>query len=296
MPTITVLTLYPVKSCAGIALSEAEVTEMGLKSGGIGDREWMIVDHQGQFLTQREFPIMATIRPSLTEHHLVLNAPTMSALTLPIKRPLATTYRPAMRQVQVWDDTVMAEDCGETANTWCSQLLGISCHLVRFHPDMQRRRESQWLPGGVLTTLFSDGFPMLLVSQASLDDLNEKLTRHGNQAVPMNRFRPNIVIDGVAAFEEEYAASFTRASTQIGTSSGQPEIILKPVKPCPRCPIPAVNQVTGEVEANPVDMLLTYHTHALLDHAPTFGMNTIVAQGQNHLIRVGDILTVQIAF
>jgi hypothetical protein len=137
---------------------------------------------------------------------------------------------------------------------------------------------------------------MLLLSEASLDDLNQKLVSRGNHAVPMNRFRPNIVIDGVAAFEEDYAESLTLSATQKSHPLMQQDIILKPVKPCPRCPIPAVNQLTGLIESNPVDTLQTYHTHARLENAATFGMNTIVVQGQNRLIQVGDAVTLQIAF
>jgi len=297
MPTITALTLYPVKSCAGIALDAAEVAATGLRFGGIHDREWMIVDAAGQFLTQRELPQMATIRPILEDNqYLLLQAPNIAPLRLNIdaSRTPATIF--SKRQVQVWDDVLMADSCGTEADDWCTRVLGVACHLVRFDPNVQRPRESQWLPGATLTTLFSDGFPMLLVSTASLADLNQKLVLRGNHAVPMDRFRPNIVIDGVDAFEEDYAESLTVITSQKNSPLVQQGIILKPVKPCPRCPIPAVNQLTGLIESNPVDTLQTYHTHARLENAATFGMNTIVVQGQNRLIRVGDKVTLQIAF
>ena len=131
--------------------------------------------------------------------------------------------------------------------------------------------------------------PLLLISEASLADLNQKLTALKLTAVPMNRFRPNIVIDGIAAFEEEYAESFSI------DEAGQ-TICLKPIKPCPRCPMPAVNQLTAHVEDNPVDVLQTYRSNAMLDGAVTFGMNMIVAQGSGHYLKLGDMLELHLAF
>lgn len=296
MPIITALYLYPIKSCAGIALNEAELSETGLRVNGVGDREWMIVDHNGLFLSQRECPLMATIKPVILNHQLLLQAPNTSVLPISIRRQQDSVAQSAMRQVQVWDDILMAEDCGEEASAWCSKVLGTPCHLVRFLPSVQRLRESQWSPGVSLSNFFSDGFPMLLTSEASLSDLNQQLTSHGRPNVPMDRFRPNIVIDGESAFEEEYVDTYIKPLSEQQKLLKQEEIVLKPVKPCPRCPIPGVNQDTGVIEPNPVDILQTYHTHPRLDNAPVFGMNTIVQTGKNQWIRVGDFFQSQIAF
>jgi uncharacterized protein YcbX len=125
-----------------------------------------------------------------------------------------------------------------------------------------------------------------LIAQASLDDLNRRAIAQGRQAVPMNRFRPNIVIDGVEAFEEDYAASYLL----------QNGIQLRPVKPCPRCPIPAVDQLTGEVGASPVDILQSYRANPIVDGEITFGMNVILEQGAGLVLRVGDEVEMPIAF
>lgn len=296
MPTIAALTLYPIKSCAGISLQTAMVTAAGLSYAGIVDREWMVVDDDGQFLTQREHPKMALIRTSINNRKLVLYAPGIVPLEIPLDQP--DPAHSATRQVQVWDDTLPASDCGEASATWLSALLGIACSLVRFHPSAQRFANPKWTGELAVPTLFSDGYPMLLISSASLEDLNQKLLAQGRHAVPMNRFRPNIVIDGIAAFEEDYAESLIiKKTTEAGSIGAMDQTIcLKPVKPCPRCPIPAIDQVTAEVGPNPVDILQSYRANALLEGAVTFGMNTILTQGAGQYLSVGDEVELTLAF
>ena len=283
MPTITELNLYPIKSCAGIALREAVLTTAGLTSEHIYDREWMVVDMQGEFMTQREHPKMAQITPRIKADTLELRAPGMLRLEIPLDLP-DPDDAPTI-DVRVWNDMVNAYDCDDITATWFSQAIGVPCRLVRFHPHAKRVANREWTGGVEAPTLFADGYPMLVISEASLQDLNEKLRAQGRAALPMNRFRPNLVIDGIEAFEEDYAESIT-----IGAAK------LKPVKPCPRCPIPSVDQATGVVGPDPLDILQTYRANPKLDGAITFGMNAIVLEGEGQILRVGQEVDVKLAF
>lgn len=283
MPTLASLTLYPVKSCAGIALREAVVTRAGLMSEQIYDREWMVVDAEGNFLTQREHPKMAAIVPQIGLDTLKLRAPGMLRLEIPLGLPDPADER--LVTVKVWDDTVQAYDCDEVTATWFSQYLGTPCRLVRFHPHAKRIANTTWTGGVEAPTLFGDGYPMLVISQGSLDDLNARLTSQGRAALPMERFRPNIVIDGVGAYEEDFAASITAGGATI-----------KPVKPCPRCRIPSIDQATGEVGPSPLDILQTYRADPKIDGGLAFGMNAILLDGENQVLRVGQDAEVAMAF
>lgn len=283
MPVLTELNLYPIKSCAGIALREATLTSAGLMSEHIYDREWMVVDAQGRYVTQREFPKMSLITPCIKADTLELRAPGMLRLEIPLGLPAPEDARHV--DVQIWDDAVPAYDCDETTATWFSKFLGTPCRLVRFHADAKRTASTDWTDGIEAPTLFSDGFPMLVISEASLADLNEKLKAQGRAALTMNRFRPNLVIGGIEAFEEDYAASFT-----IGAAR------LKPVKPCPRCPIPSIDPATGEFGPDPLDILRTYRVNPKVDDGITFGMNTIMLEGEGQVLRVGQEVEIELAF
>ncbi|HJV51382.1 MAG TPA: MOSC N-terminal beta barrel domain-containing protein [Noviherbaspirillum sp.] len=283
MPAITELNLYPIKSCAGVALREATLTTAGLVHEHIYDREWMVVDAEGEFMTQRDYPRMALITPRIKAETLELRAPGMLRLEIPLGLPHPDDERTL--QVRVWNDTVKAYDCDETTAAWFSSFLGVSCRLVRFHPDARRIANSKWTGGVEAPTLFSDGFPILVISEASLADLNGKLKAQGRDALPMQRFRPNIVLGGVDAFEEDYAESF-----RIGNAA------LKPVKPCARCPIPSIDPATGEFGPDPLDILRTYRANPKVDGGITFGMNAIVMEGEGQLLRVGQDVEVSLAF
>ena len=279
MATLAELTLYPIKSCGGIALQEASITPSGLASGLIHDREWMAVDSQGQFITQRTHPAMATITPSIEQNEMVLRAPGMTALAIPLER--AGDHGTSM-EVRVWKDHLPAIDSGNAAANWFSTILREDCRLVRFASHAKRVASPKWTRGMEATTLFSDSFPFLVLSQASLDDLNEKLLAEGREALPMNRFRPNIVIAGVPAYAEDRTQSL-----QAG------DVILELVRPCQRCPIPSIDQMTGLAGPNPNDILKTYHTSELLNNAVTFGMHAIVLSGEGALLRVGQTIEVR---
>jgi uncharacterized protein YcbX len=243
----------------------------------------MVVDQDGRFLTQREHPRMALITPRLKADTLELRAPGMLRLEIALGLPdpaLAPTLA-----TQVWDDQVLAYDCDALTAEWFSKAIGVPCRLVRFHAKAVRPVSGKWTGGVAATTLFSDGYPVLVTGTASLDDLNTRLLAAGRGAIPMNRFRPNLVIDGIDAFEEDYAESY-----QIG------DALLKPVKPCPRCPMPSVDQATGVVGPDPLDILQSYRAKPELDGAICFGMNSIVIEGDGQRLRVGQEVTVTLAF
>ncbi|WP_341920221.1 MOSC N-terminal beta barrel domain-containing protein [Polaromonas sp. YR568] len=279
------LWVYPVKSCAGVQVQEAILTETGLEF----DRAWMVVDAQGAFLTQRELPRMALIQPQLKTHDMVLRAPGMLALHIAldqVQEPVCVT---------IWDDEVKAYDMGPIAAQWFSDFLGVKARLVRFDPEEKRASSRQWTGDVEALNQFSDGYPLLVLSEASLAGLNEKLQAAGATAVGMARFRPNIVLgdlsgdNGLAPHDEDRLELL-----QIATEQGV--VQLKPVKPCPRCPIPNIDPVTALSSPEVGDALQTYRQDPRLKGAVSFGMNAIVLQGNDHLLRVGQSVTASYNF
>jgi uncharacterized protein YcbX len=283
MAILSELILYPIKSCGGISVREATLTRAGLAVDAVYDREWMVVAPDGQFLSQREHPRMALISPRLKADTMELRAPGMLRLEVPLGLPAPEDERTI--EVKLWDDTWLAYDCDQTTAAWFSSALGTPCRLVRFHPSVTRIVSTRWTGDLEAPTLFSDGYPVLVIGSASLADLNDKLVAAGRAALPMNRFRPNLVIDGLDAFEEDYVDRFTLGEAR-----------LKPVKPCPRCPIPSVDQASGVVGPDPLDILGGYRAKAALDGAICFGMNCIVTEGDGQRLRVGQAVGATLAF
>lgn len=278
--TIEQLWVYPVKSCAGIQLKEAELTDTGL----LYDRAWMVVDSGGEFVTQRELPRMALIQPSFKLGQLVLRAPGMLALHL----ALNAAEGPA--KVRVWDDEVMACDMGDLAAQWFSDFLGPDApadlkrlRLARFDPEVQRICDPAWTAGREALTQFADGFSLLVTSQASLDALNTRLVESGRAAITMARFRPNIVLGGVEPHDEDRVGSWS-----IATDGGSAR--LDNAKPCARCPIPNIDPVTAIPSPEVGDTLQTYRKDRRLGGAITFGMNAIVVEGDGLVLRVGQVV------
>ena len=283
MPVLSQLLLYPIKSCAGFAVQEATLLESGLVAQGVHDREWMLVTEAGQFLTQREFPRMALIQPRPDGGNLRVRAPGMGDLFL----PLAWQDQAPVRQVQIWDDVVSAADCGDVAAGWFTQALGTRerVRLVRFGHDVVRPTSVKWTAGLPSQTRFADGYPLLLIGQSSLDDLNARLAAAGRDALAMDRFRPNLVVEGLDAFEEDYVAVLSTGAA-----------VIKPVKPCARCPIPSIDQATGVPGPDPLDILQTYRANPRMDGAVCMGMNCIVSAGAGSVLRVGQDLGTDLAF
>lgn len=273
------LFVYPVKSCAGIEVREAVLTETGLDL----DRAWMVVDEHDEFVSQRELPRMALIRPQLKSHEVVLRAPGMLALHLSID----TVEEPV--RVRVWDDEVAAYDMGAVAAQWFTDFLGRKLRLVRFDPEHKRLSSLQWTGGAEALNQFSDGYPLLVASTASIDLLNEKLQAQGKPAVGIERFRPNIVLEGVEAHDEDRLELL-----HIATEAG--EVQLKPVKPCPRCPIPNIDPATAESDPAVTDTLQGYRRNDAVGGAVSFGMNAIVVEGLERTLRVGQAVSANYKF
>jgi len=280
---ISQLIVYPVKSCAGVQVQEALLTETGLEF----DRAWMVVDERGAFLTQRELPRMALIQPQLKYHEMILRAPGMLSLHVKLDEVEAPV------RVRVWDDEVAAYDMGQVAAQWFTDFLGTTARLVRFDPEHKRVSSLHWTGGIEALNQFSDGFALLVVSEASLAQFNDKMLASGSVAVSMARFRPNLVLGDAANAADDAEVSRIAPHDEdrvdalhIATSDGVAQ--LKPVKPCPRCPIPNVDPATGVSSPEVADLLQTYRQDARVDGAVTFGMNAIVIDGIDHLLKVGQ--------
>ena len=270
--TVSGLVVHPVKSCAGVALREARLMDTGLDL----DRAWMVVDAEGRFVTQREQPRMALVRPQIKVLEVVLRAPGMLALHLGINE----VEKPA--RVQVWGDALDAWDMGDVAGQWFSDFLGRpGLRLARFDPEVTRLASKQWTGEVEAPIEFADGFPLLVVGEASLAELNQRLAAAGDAAVGIERFRPNIVLAGLQAHDEDRLHEL-----RIATAEG--EVVLRLVKPCPRCPIPNVDPATGENSPEVLQALSAYRADARLDGALAFGMNAVIVQGAGHPLCVGD--------
>ncbi|MCI1005885.1 MOSC N-terminal beta barrel domain-containing protein [Herbaspirillum sp. C7C8] len=274
--TISAIFFYPIKSCGGLSLTRAEIGPLGLAL----DRHWMLVDRQGQFLTQRTHPGMACITPAFEGDALVLRAPGMSPLRL-----AAAGEDGATLAVTVWDSRLEALDQGEQARTWFSDYLQADARLVRFNPAVKRACSPRWTGDYRATTQFSDGYPLLVIGQASLDELNTRLAAKGAPVLPMDRFRPNLVIAGLEAYEEDFIDT-------LRLGSADRPVQLKLVKPCARCPIPGIDQRSGQRDPQwpdePLDTLSTYRANARVGGGITFGQNAIVIAGEGGQIEVGQ--------
>ena len=265
------LHVYPIKSCGGVTLSEAMLIETGLEF----DRAWMLVDAAGVFVTQRQLPRMALVQPTLKTSEMVLRAPGMLALHV----ALDAVEQPV--RVTIWDDAVAAYDMGDLCAQWFSDFLGQPLRLVRFDPDQKRLSDPRWSGRIDAENSFSDGFPVLVSSTAAIGELNRRLQAQGQAAVTMARFRPNLVLDGLAAHGED-------ALDEIVFKTDEGLVRLKLVKPCARCPIPDVDPLTGETGHAVGDVLASYRADARLEGALTFGMNAVIVEGIEHVLRVGQ--------
>jgi uncharacterized protein YcbX len=277
---IAQLFVHPIKSCGAIAVDQATLVDTGFEF----DREWMVVDRHGEFASQRELPRMALVQPTLRAEDMVLRAPGMLALHLRLD-----AVEGACR-VRVWDDEVDAFDMGDLAAQWFSDFLGQPLRLARFDPDAMRLASARWTGAIKARTAFADGFPLLVASTASLDELNRRLAAGGHAAVTMQRFRPNVVLDGIAdAHGEDFIDTL-----EIESPDGP--VQLKIVKPCARCSIPDVDPLTAATGHAVGDTLRGYRADARMDGALTFGQNAVIVAGVGHCVRVGAAVRAELKF
>ena len=250
---IAALFIYPVKSCGGIALTSTRVTERGFEH----DREWMVVDVAGRFVSQRTEPRLASITTAITATSLVLAAPGADTLQVPLDQSGIAS------PVTVWSDTVPGIDQGTAAAAWLSARLAGDYRLVRFDPAARRRCNPEYAGDSGAHTGFADAYPLLVLSEASLDDLNARLAT----PLPIDRFRPNLLLSGVDAYDEDYIDRVVCG-----------DVALKLVKPCTRCEVTTIDQSTLQRGLEPLRTLAGYRHNALLDGI-AFGMNAIVTAG-----------------
>ena len=287
--TIAQLFIYPVKSCAGIEMTEVVLYDTGLDY----DRAWMVVDADGIFMSQREAPRLALVKPEFKRGELVLRAPGMLALHVNIDG-----VEDAVK-VEVWDDKMPAFDMGAVAAQWFTDFLSLNeaglpkagaprYRLVRFDPDHNRLASKKWTGGADAPYQFADGFPLLVTSTASVAALNDKLAMQGHDAVDVQRFRPNIVLAGLHAHDED---RLTRIDIAASDADGDQLVSLNPCKPCARCGIPNVNPATATSSPEVNDTLQTYRANAQMYGAITFGMNAIITRGVGATLRVGQKVT-----
>jgi uncharacterized protein YcbX len=276
---IASLHVFPIKSLGGVSPYEALLIETGFEF----DRAWMVVDEHGDMLTQRELPRMALVQPQFRGGDLVLRAPGMLALHLHLDAVEAAT------RARVWDDEVKAYDMGALAAQWMSDFLGRKLRLVRFDPEQKRLSDKQWTGGLEAENAFADGYPLLVVGTASLADLNQRLAARGEKPVGIERFRPNLVLEGLSAFEEDHIDLL-----DIATEEGP--VRLKLVKPCVRCTIPDVDPATAERGTAVGETLATFRADARMGGGLTFGMNAIVLEGIERMLRVGQPVSARLNF
>ena len=246
-PVLSGVYVYPIKSCGGISLRSADLGATGL----LQDRRWMLVDEGGGFMSQRRHPKLALVSPRLAPDRLVVSAPGMPDLEVPLEEETGERL-----DVEVWGDAQRGVPAGVEADRWFGRLLGFSCRLVRKPDDDVRPVDSAYARDGDQTS-FADGFPLLLISEASLEDLNGRL----ESPVLMNRFRPNLVVRGCGPYAEDGWDEIRAGGA-----------VFRVAEPCPRCAITTVDQESGERGKEPLRTLATYRK---ADGEVWFGRNLI---------------------
>lgn len=259
------ITIYPVKSLQGISLNEAIIEDRGLRH----DRRWMLVDGNNKFLTQREFPAMARVKIDLDGDRFTAQANGHS---------IEVPYAPGteeFRSAKIWSSSVRSEVYPQEVNEWFSEAIGTPCRLVAMPEGAHRAVNPFYAVRRFKDSVsFADGYPFMMIGQASLDDLNSRLS----DPVPMNRFRPNFVVEGAEPFAED-----TWRIIRIGTT------VFHVVKPCERCIMPTIDQTKGE-KTGP-EPLRTLSVYRNIKGKVLFGQN-LIAENSGETVRLGDTVEV----
>lgn len=280
---ISEINIYPIKSLKGISVDSATVEPRGLQN----DRRWMLTDPHGKFMTQREFPRMATITVRVESGQLRVESDAAGEMSIPFEPDNGER-----RQVTIWQSVCDGLVYNGEVSEWFSDVLGTACQLV-YMPDETNRSVNERFDRGGDIVSFADGYPLLVIGAASLADLNHRIMNADKSVrapLPMNRFRPNIVVSGSEAYAED-----NWNKIRIG------EAVFRSTKPCERCVIPTVNQARGEFDGKePLKTLATYRmakdvmpdrldSLGITPNAVLFGQH-LIAETSGHTINVGDIV------
>ena len=250
---MSALCVYPVKSTRGIAREHVSLTATGFE----WDRQWMIVNSRGVFLSQRTHPQLARIVPEVTARALLLSAPGLPSLSVSLDT------EGARLAVRVWDDACIGIDQGGEAEEWVTRAVGEPVRLVRVAPDMERLANPEFAGASPAPLGFPDGYPILVCNESSLADLNLRLP----QRIPMERFRPNIVLRGLPAWAEDHIDTLCFGA-----------VTLRLVKPCTRCAIPSIDQQSGVRSTDPLPALREFRFSRQL-RGVMFGENAVIVTG-----------------
>jgi uncharacterized protein YcbX len=261
MAVVRNLFVYPVKSARAIPKQSVRLTSTGLE----WDRHWMAASPNGVFMSQRTQPRLARVSVEIGADLLTLRAPDQPDFSVPLQP------RGEAKPAQVWKDSITALDQGDAAASWLTQAVGMDARLLRIDPVLDRHANAQYAAPTIAPVSFADGFPILVVNLASLEDLNAKMP----EPVPLERFRPNIVLEGLEPFAEDRIAAL-----EFG------DITLRLVKACTRCVITSTDQRTGEISTNPLPVLRQFRFDRKL-MGVTFGENAVIAGGVGKVLNVG---------
>lgn len=269
---ITALFVYPIKSMAGIALNDAKLTRKGLRH----DRHWMVVREDGRFVTQRDIPRMALVKTRLAGSGIELSLDGHGTITVPFK-----LFHGENIETAVWRVKCQATDQGDEISDWLTRALESKerLRLVRMAPEFRRPQNKPDIMGEDTTVDFADAAPLLVANESSLAELNSVLENKSMLAVPMNRFRPNIVLRGLEPFAEHELAGLSAANFQLRLRT-----------PCERCVVTTIDQETAEKDpgGQPFKTLQDINPVPGKPKAPAFGQYATIIQGGSRTIKVGD--------